>query len=165
MTAPDLTAREAVRARLGVVVLCGVVRNATSAITVRVAGTTHSVPAWEIADALDAMLDALVTAERERDAVRSDNNQAHEYLGGTDTIGLVDLAAVRAGELARAQELCETRRLYIEKLHKEQLERFKQGCAFCGAMNWFVTASGGHRCGSCGNIFDAPIIDEARTDG
>ena len=104
----------------------------------------------------------LAAAEDEGERLRSDNNQAHEYLGGNDTIGLVDLAALRAGELARANELLETHRLHIAKLHKEQLERFKQGCAVCGAMNWFVTASGGHSCGSCGNIFDAPIIDTAR---
>jgi len=96
MTAPDLTAREAVRARLGVVVLCAVVRNATSAITVRVAGTTHSVPAWEIADALDAMLDALVTAERERDAVVALNASQREVVDAAVKMAEANSASSKA---------------------------------------------------------------------
>ncbi len=35
------------------------------------------------------------------------------------------------------------------------LARFSAGCASCHSMAWFVTASGGHRCGNCGDIFDA----------
>lgn len=45
------------------------------------------------------------------------------------------------------------------------LERFRKGCAVCGTMNWFVTASGGYSCGNCGNIFDAPLVDEPATEG
>jgi|GEM_PF-4394953 len=161
MTAPDLTARSYHSDHGGYSNKCSICQSPFYGGK----GRVNCAICKTVGEELARLRFALVAAERERDALRSDNNQAHEYLGGTDTIGLVDLAAVRAGELARAQELCETRRLYIAKMHKEQLERFKQGCAFCGAMDWFVTASGGHRCGSCGNIFDAPIIDEARTDG
>lgn len=40
------------------------------------------------------------------------------------------------------------------------LDRFQRGCEVCGAMSWFATANGNMSCGSCGNVFDVPLMDE-----
>jgi hypothetical protein len=41
------------------------------------------------------------------------------------------------------------------------LDRFRRGCEVCGAMDWLATGRGsfGFDCGSCGNVFDVPVIE------
>lgn len=51
----------------------------------------------------------------------------------------------------------------IPERYRLMLDRFSRGCEVCGDMNWFATASGEMSCGSCGNIFDVPLMDEADT--
>ena len=48
---------------------------------------------------------------------------------------------------------------------KLRLARFAQGCEVCGVMNWFALPSGEMGCGSCGNVFDTPVIEENAPDG
>lgn len=50
---------------------------------------------------------------------------------------------------------------------REHLERFARGCVVCGAMQWRVLPERSpdehtrYGCGCCGNVFDAPLVEEA----